>query len=72
MLFALVVSITFKIIFDIKAGSTLTKSLLETLAWSAVTYALMFGLFWYLSTQVFKPGTPIFTFPLPATPTPKP
>jgi hypothetical protein len=66
MLLVLAVSITFKIIYDLKSGDSLTKSLLETLVWSVVTYSLMYGMFWYLTTQVFTPDgkwIPMPTFP---------
>ena len=60
----------FKVLFDLRYGYSLTRSLIEVVVYGVIVYALMYGVLWYFSTNVIKPGQPLFNFKALPTATP--
>ncbi|MEO5952346.1 MAG: hypothetical protein ABIQ44_07765, partial [Chloroflexia bacterium] len=60
----------FKVLFDLRYGYSLTRSLTEVIVFGVVVYALMYGVLWYFSANVLKPGQPLFNFKALPTATP--
>jgi hypothetical protein len=70
LLSGIVLGAGFKILFDLRFGYSLSRSLVEVAVFGIVTYALIFGGFWLLNENVVKSDKSLFNFQLPATPTP--
>lgn len=60
----------FKVLFDLRYGYSLTRSLTEVVVYGALVYAIMYGVLWYFSADVMKPGQPLFNFKVSPTATP--
>lgn len=70
MLAGLFFGALFKVIFDVRLGYSVTRSLIETVVIGAVAYVLVVGVFWYINENLIKSGQPLFNFPILPTPTP--
>jgi hypothetical protein len=61
----------FKVAYDVRFyGKSLSTSLLYTLLLGAATYAVTYGVVWYISETIMHSGGSLFTFNFP-TPVPK-
>ena len=58
----------FKVIFDMRLGYSLARSLLHTLLIGVLVYVSVFGIFWYLKTNIMD--NPHALDLLPGLPTP--
>lgn len=62
LLVGILVGAVFKVAFDVRYGYTLARSLVEVVLIGALTYAVVFGVFWYLSENYLRSGKPLFDF----------
>lgn len=52
----------FKMIFDVRLGKGLVRSLLEVVLVGVVAYGLVFGVFWWLTETYIHGGKPLLDF----------
>jgi hypothetical protein len=60
LLVGAVAGLLLKIVFDLRFGYSLSRSLIETFVVGALAYGVVYGVMWYFTESFLNSGKPLF------------